>query len=137
MKMKKIFIFVSAIFAAIVLNGCSPAGSGTTIGLASDKPYVDYQDLYDRGVPTDGFLMTGFELKQDNTIVLRFNTHGKPGDNKVIEPAIEKAKYLTQNLRKQHPIRIEFIDGHPNMTLDDKPLGTGAVIREVTLPVEQ
>jgi hypothetical protein len=138
MKMKRMFVFVSAIIAtAIVLYGCSPAESGMKIGLASDKPYVDYQDLYDRGAPTDGFLMAGFDLKQDNTIVLHFNTHGKPEDEKLIEPTIKKATYLTQHLRKQHPIRLVFIDGSPRVTLDDKPIGTGAIIREVALPVEQ
>jgi hypothetical protein len=138
MKTGKIFVFVSVIIATtMVLNGCSPAESGMKLGLASGKPYVDYQDLYDRGAPTDGFLMAGFELKQDNTIVLHFNTHGKPEDKKLIEPTIKKAVYLTQNLRKQHPIRLVFIDGNPRMTLDGKPIGTGAIIREVTLPVEQ
>ena len=113
---------------AIFVNGCS---------LVSGKPYVDFQDLNDRGVPTDGFSMTGFELKPDNTIELRFYTHGKPEDRKLIEPTIEKVEYLTQNLRKKHPIRVVFVDGNPFMTSNDKPVGTGEVIKEVNLPIAQ
>jgi hypothetical protein len=132
---KILAVVVALVGVAIGAGGCSP---GTTkIGWASDKPYVDYPDLFDRGVPTDGFSMTGFALETNNTIELRFNTYGKPEDKKLIEPTIEKAKYLTQNLRKKYPIRVVFIDGNPHMTMDDKPVGTGEVIREVILPITQ
>jgi hypothetical protein len=90
-----------------------------------------------RGAPTDGFWAAGFELKPDNTIELHFNTYGRPEDKKSIEPAIKKAKYLTQNLRKKHPIHVVFIDGDLRVTIDGKALGTGEIIQEVTFPVEQ
>jgi hypothetical protein len=111
--------------------------SGATFTVDTGKPYVDYQDLRHRELPDDGFSMTGYQLESDNTLDLRFYTHGKPDDNKLIEPTIEKVKYLTQNLSKQYPIHIVFVDGNPFVKVNGKSEGTGEVIREVTLPIPQ
>jgi hypothetical protein len=129
----KMWVFVAAI-AALVLNGCS---RGTGAGFGSEKPYVDLQDLTNRGVPTNGFLRTSFEMGSDNTIELRLNTFGRPEDQKSIDPTMEGVKYLMQNLRKQHPIHVVVIDGDPSVatTQGGKPQGTGKPIWEVTFPV--
>ena len=81
--------------------------------------------------------MTAYQLESDSTIDLRFYTHGKPEDKQLIEPTLEKVKYLTQNLSKQHPIHIVFTDGNPMLQVNGQPVGTGEVIREVTLPITQ
>src|SRR5215467_4372013 len=100
---RTICVFVFAIVgASLVLNGCSP---GTTSG----KPYADLEDLKNRGVLVSGFSKTWFELGSDNTIELRFNTFGRPKDQKLIDPAMERVKYLMQNLRKQHPVHLVVI----------------------------
>jgi len=112
-------------------------GGGASFRVETGKPYADYQDLVTRRVPTDGFVMTGYQLESDNTIEFRFCTHGKPEDKELIDPTIERVKYLTQNLTKEHPIHLVFVDGVPHMTLNGKPVGTGEVIRELTLPITQ
>jgi hypothetical protein len=81
--------------------------------------------------------MSGYQLESDNTLDLRFYTHGKPEDNKLIDPTIERVKYLTQNLSKQYPIHIVFVDGNPFVKINGVTEGTGAVIREIDLPVTQ
>jgi hypothetical protein len=111
--------------------------SGATFTVDTGKPYVDYQDLRNRKLPDDGFSMTGYQLESDNTLDLRFYTHGKPDDNKLIEPTLSRVKYLTQNLSKQYPIHIVFVDGNPFLKVNGKSQGTGEVIREVDLPITQ
>ncbi len=138
--MKKMLAVVVLIIGVAI--GIRAFHQGTTVDGASfrvetGKPYADYQDLVTRRVPTDGFAMTGYHLESDSTIEFRFCTHGKPEDKELIEPTIERAKYLTQNLSKEHPIHLVFVDGVPHMTLNGTPVGTGEVIREVTLPVTQ
>jgi hypothetical protein len=138
--MKKILAVAVAVVGVAI--GIRAFYQGTTVGGASfrvetGKPYADYQDLVTRRVPTDGFAMTGYQLESDSTIELRFCTHGKPEDKELIDPTIERVKYLTQNLSKEHPIHVVFVDGVPHMTVNDKPVGTGEVIREVTFPVAQ
>jgi hypothetical protein len=111
--------------------------SGATFTVDTGKPYVDYQDLRDRKLPDDGFSMTAYQLGSDNTLDLRFYTHGKPEDKELIEPTLERVKYLTQNLSKQYPIHIVFTDGNPMLKVNGQPVGTGEVIREINLPVTQ
>ncbi len=111
--------------------------SGPSFRVETGKPYADYQDLVTRRVPTDGFAMTGYQLESGNTIEFRFCTHGKPEDKELIEPTIGRVKYLTQNLSKEHPIHLVFVDGVPHMTLNGEPVGTGEVIREITIPIAQ
>jgi hypothetical protein len=111
--------------------------SGATFIVDRGNPYVDYEDLRRRKLPDDGFSMTGYQLESDNTLDLRFYTHGKPDDSKLIEPTIERVKYLTQNLSKQYPIHIIFVDGNPFVKVNGKSEGTGVVIREIDLPVTQ
>ena len=131
-------VFVVMVGVAIGITGCQrSAGGGASFRVETGKPYADYQDLVTRRVPTDGFSMTGYQLESDNTIEFRFCTHGKPEDKEVIEPTIERVKYLTQNLSKEHPIHLVFVDGVPHMTVNGKPVGTGEVIREVTFPITQ
>jgi hypothetical protein len=113
------------------------AVSGATFTVDTGKPYVDYEDLRRRKLPGDGFSMTGYQLESDNTIDLRFYTHGNPDDKKLIEPTIERVKYLTQNLSKQYPIHIIFVDGNPFVKMNGVTEGTGVVIREVDLPVTE
>jgi hypothetical protein len=58
-KTKKLFVSMLAISSSVLaISGCSPAGGGTSVGLASDKPYVDYQDLYDPG-GANGWILGG------------------------------------------------------------------------------
>ncbi|MGB8969656.1 MAG: hypothetical protein WCC16_12715 [Candidatus Sulfotelmatobacter sp.] len=111
--------------------------SGPTFTVDTGKPYVDYQDLRNRKLPYDGFSMKGYKLESDNTLDLSFYTHGKPDDNKLIEPTIERVKYLTQNLSKQYPIHIVFVDGNPFVKMNGVTEGTGVVIREIDLPVTE
>jgi hypothetical protein len=111
--------------------------SGATFRVETGAPYVDYQDLRNRKLPGDEFSMTGYELESDNTLDLRFYTHGKPEDKQLIEPTIERVKHLTQNLSKQYPIHVVFVDGNPFLKVNGQSEGTGEVIREVDLPVTQ
>ena len=138
--MKKMLVVVLAVVGVAI--GIRAFHQETTVSGASfrvetGKPYADYQDLVTRRVPTDGFSMTGYRLESDNRIEFRFCTHGKAEDKELIEPTIERVKYLTQNLSKEHPIHVVFFDGVPHMTMNGKPVGTGEVIREVTLPITQ
>ncbi len=135
-KMLAVVVVMAGI--AIGITGCqSSKAGGASFRVETGKPYVDYQDLRDRKLPDDGFSMTAYQLESDSTIDLRFYTHGKPEDKQLIEPTLEKVKYLTQNLSKQHPIHIVFTDGNPMLQVNGQPVGTGEVIREVTLPITQ
>jgi len=135
--MKKTLAVVAVMVGvAIGTVGCNHV-SGASIRVETGKPYVDYQDLRDRRLPDDGFSMTAYQLESDNALDLRFYTHGKPEDKELIEPTIERVKYLTQNLSKQYQIHVVFVDGNPMMTVGGKPVGTGEVIREITFPVTQ
>jgi len=136
--MKRILAIVIAM-ATIGITGCEKTSvSGPTFRVETGKPFVDYQDLKDRrDVLSDGFSMLGFQLESDNTITLRFYTHGKPEDKALVDPTIERVKSLTQNLVKDHTIHAVFIDGNPMMTVNGKPVGTGEVIGEITLPAAQ
>lgn len=111
--------------------------SGATFTVDRGNPYVDYEDLRRRKLPDDGFSMTAYQLESDNTLDLRFYTHGKPDDSKLIDPTIERVKHLTQNLSKQYPIHIIFVDGNPFLKVNGQSVGTGEVIREIDLPVAQ
>ena len=111
--------------------------SGATFTVDRGNPYVDYEDLRRRKLPDDGFSMTGYQLESDNTLDLRFYTHGKPDDSKLIDPTVERVKFLTQNLSKQYPIHIIFVDGNPFVKMNGVTEGTGVVIREVDLPVTE
>ena len=130
------FVLVMVGVAIGITHGCqSSTGTRATLSVETGKPYADYQDLQARRLPDDGFLMTGYQLESDNTIDLSFYTHGKSEDKELIEPTIEKVKYLTQNLTKEHPVHVVFVDGNPKMRVNDQPVGTGEVIREITLPI--
>ena len=134
--MKKMLTVVTvAVSIGITLACQSSKGSRAALSVEMGKPYANYQDLQARRLPDDGFLMTAFQLESDNTIDLSFYTHGKPEDKELIEPTIEEVKYLTQNLTKEHPIHVVFVDGNPKMKVNDQPVGTGDVIREITLPI--
>jgi hypothetical protein len=133
---KMLAVAVVMVGVAIVILGRGHAG-GASIRVETGKPYVDYQDLRDRKLPDDGFSMTGYQLESDNTLDLRFYTHGKPEDKELIVPTIERVKYLTQNLSKQYPIHVVFIDGNPFLKVNGQSVGTGEVMREITLPVTQ
>jgi hypothetical protein len=138
--MKRILaVVVVMVVAAIGIRAFHQGAtvSGATFRVETGKPYVDYEDLRNRKLPDDGFSMTAYQLESDNTIDLRFYTNGKPDDNKLIEPTIENVKYLTQNLSKQYPIHIFFIDGNPFLQVNGKSVGTGEVMRDVTLPITQ
>jgi len=138
--MKKVLVVVVALVGVGI--GVRMFNQGITVGGASfrvdtGKPYADYQDLQTRRLPTYDYSMTGYQLEPDNTLDMRFFTHGKPEDKNQIDSTIENVKYLTQNLNKEHPIHLVFYDGNPHMKLNGQPVGTGEVIREVTLPVAQ
>jgi len=136
--MKKIGAVVLLTLAAGIGVACQRTTvAGVTLSVETGKPYADYQDLRTRRVDTDGFLATGFQLESDNTIDLRFYTHGKPEDKELIEPTINRVKYLSQNLTKEHPVHVVFYDGDPKMTMNGKPVGTGEVLKEITLPITQ
>jgi hypothetical protein len=135
---KMLAVAVVMVGVVIGMTGCqSGTAGGASFRVETGKPYVDYQDLRDRKLPDDGFSMTAYQLESDSTIDLRFYTHGKPGDKELIEPTLKKVKYLTQNLSKDHPIHVVFVDGNPMLQINGQPVGTGEVIREVTLPVTQ
>jgi hypothetical protein len=135
---KMLAVAVLLVGVAIGITGCqSGAGGGASFRVETGKPYADYQDLRNRRLPDDGFSMTAYQLESDNTIDLRFYTHGKPDDKKLIEPTLERVKYLTQNLSKEHPIHVVFTDGNPMLKINGQPVGTGEVIQEVTLPITQ
>ena len=58
--------------------------------------------------------------ESDSTIDRRFYTTGKPEDKQLVEPTIERVKYLTQNLSKDRPIHVVFYDGNPHVTMNGK-----------------
>ena len=124
---------------AIGVTGCERTTiSGPTLSVETDKPFVDFQDLKKRrDLLSDGYSMLAYQLESDGTISLRFFTHGKPEDKDLIDPTIERLKNLTQILTKEHAVHAVFVDGNPMMTMNGKPVGTGEVIREVTLPITQ
>ena len=131
-------VVVPLVGFSISLLGCQKTTvGGVTFSVDAGKPYTDYEDLKARRVPTYDFSMTGYQLESNSTIDFRFYTHGKPEDRAQIDPTIKTIKYLTQNLNREHPIHLVFYDGNPHMTSSGKPVGTGEVIREVTLPVAQ
>ena len=134
---KSLAVVVVMLVVALGIRGLlTGKGGGATFTVDTGKPYADFQDLKHR-LPDDGFSMTGYQLEPDNTIELRFYTHGKPEDKELVEPTIKRVKYLTQNLTKDHPIHVVFYDGNPHLTVNGQPVGTGAVIQEVTFPVTQ
>jgi len=137
--MKRILAVVMVMAIAAIGVGCDKATvSGPTFRVETGKPFADFQDLKNRrDLLSDGYSMLGYQLESDGTISLRFFTHGKPEDKDLVDPTIERLKHLTQNLTKEHAIHAVFIDGNPMMTVNDKPVGTGEVIREITLPVTQ
>jgi len=124
---------------AIGVTGCERTTiSGPTLSVETDKPFVDFQDLKKRrDLLSDGYSMLAYQLESDGTISLRFFTHGKPEDKDLVDPTIERLKNLTQVLTKEHAVHAVFVDGNPMMTMNGKPVGTGEVIREVTLPITQ
>ena len=124
---------------AIGVTGCERTTiSGPTLSVETDKPFVDFQDLKKRrDLLSDGYSMLAYQLESDGTISLRFFTHGKPEDKDLVDPTIERLKNLTQILTKEHAVHAVFVDGNPMMTMNGKPVGTGEVIREVTLPITQ
>jgi hypothetical protein len=135
--MKRILaVVVVMVGVAIGIRGCYQSGARITVD--TGKPFADYQDLKNRNdMLSDGFSMLAYQLESDNTISLRFYTHGKPEDKQLVDPTIERVKYLTQNLIKEHPIHAVFIDGNPMMTVNGQRVGTGEVIREISLPATQ
>ena len=138
--MKKILAIVVAMAGVVIgTTGCERTTvSGPTFRVETGKPFVDFQDLKNRrDLLSDGYSMLGYQLESDSTISLRFYTHGKPEDKELVDPTIERVKSLTQNLVREHPIHAVFIDGNPMMTVNGKPVGSGEVIREITLPVTQ
>jgi hypothetical protein len=136
---KSLAAAVVLVGVAIGITGCQKTTvSGPTFRVETGKPFVDFQDLKSRrDLLSEGYSMLGYQQESDGTISLRFFTHGKAEDKDLIDPTIERLKYLTQNLSKEHAIHAVFVDGNPMMTVNDKPVGTGDVIREVTLPITQ
>jgi len=133
---KMLAVVVVMVGVAIGIRGCYQSGARITVD--TGKPFVDYQDLKNRNdMLADGYSMLAYQLESDNTISLRFYTHGKPEDKQLVDPTIERVKNLTLNLNKEHPIHLVFYDGNPHMTLNGKPVGTGEVIQEITLPAAQ
>ena len=137
--MKKVLAIVVVIFGVGVgIRGCQRTTvGGVTFSVNAGKPYADYADLKARRVPADGFLMTSWDLDSDNTLDLSFYTHGKPEEKNLIDPTIKRVTYLTQNLNKQYPIHVVFYDGNPKVQMNGQPVGTGEVLREITLPLSQ
>ena len=125
------FILITA-FRCI---GCSVSLDRSGAGKPySDRQFDSYEDLYDRGVPTDDFSATSFALASEDTIEIRFYTKARPGDEKMIDPSIKKIEYLTEKLRKRYKVKVMYYDGNPNVTINDQPQGTGSVLRTVELP---
>ncbi|HKV39700.1 MAG TPA: hypothetical protein VJX67_10845 [Blastocatellia bacterium] len=128
-------VYVGVLMLVLGCCGCSTSVSRSAAGQPyPERQFENYQDLYDRGAPTDDFSETTFNLTSDNTIEIHCYTKGRPGDEKLVEPSIKKLEYLTEKLRKQYKVRVIYYDGNPNLTVNDQQQGTGAVLRTVELP---
>ena len=127
-------LFVGALIAMIVFvnQACSVAGGAVELSL-NDPPYENIDDFNKRGVSTDGFSATTFQVKE-SAIEISCFTHGKPEDKKLIEPSIAKLDHMTKKLQGQYKVTIKYYDGNPNMTIDDKPVGTGEIVRTAMFP---
>lgn len=125
---------VVAVLFSLLLSGCG-GDDASHKQRETVRPYENLDELNAMigGVPIDDFSGTGFEFKPDGVIEFRYFTYGRPEDNALIEPAIEKARQLTATLRKNHSFKLIFVDGDPALTIDEKPVGTGEVIRTVVL----
>ena|SRR6266853_595128 len=124
-------IFVMSLVTAWGLSGCGDSASphlGTV-----NQAYENIEQLQRDGVPTGEFSMTQFAIQEDGTIEFKYYTKGRPEDQKLIDPAIEQARKLTSIIRQQHTVKLTFVDGNPMMTLNDKPVGTGDIIKTVVL----
>jgi hypothetical protein len=123
------FIVAAVLLVRLVVLGCDD--TSTSPPTSTVRPYSDVAELESRGVPSGDFSMTAFAVQRDGLIRFTYYTNGTKDAHGLIEPAVAEARQLTATLRQSHAVELVFIDGNPNMTVNDQPTGTGKVLRTV------
>lgn len=123
---------VVALAVVALLSGCGRSGSSSP-GVSAVRPYQSLEELEREGVPIGRFSATAWRLREDGVIEFDYYTYGKSEDLQLIEPAIEEARQITSALRQQYPVELVFFDGNPTMVINGERVGTGEVVRRMSL----
>lgn len=127
----KILLF--SILALFFLTSCSNSSIHTSDNKL-ERPFIDYADLEDRRLKVRPYAFVMYRISDIEILEVEYYSHGNIDAINQIDGRIEYIKFMTQNIRNEHPVKLSFIDGDPTKLVDGNPPGTFKVIKQIYLP---